>query len=172
VTLIDSMGTLHVDWDDGSTLGLVWESGDRWEVVPARWWTVEHDRKAGFITSDAPVVVWRTPTPRDRFEGFGDATADEIRLPLDPAKQLVVTTKTRTASARVSSERVRACNADMTDGCHEYVIGPPGSRELHASHLSARKPVLRFNTGPLYKKTPDGRERLEGEVVHMWVPRR
>ena len=35
VTLIDSTGTVHVRWDDGSTLGLVEDAGDRWEVIPA-----------------------------------------------------------------------------------------------------------------------------------------
>ena len=30
---IDSMGTLAVRWDSGSTLGLIPESGDRWEWV-------------------------------------------------------------------------------------------------------------------------------------------
>lgn len=30
----DSFGTLHVDWDDGSKLGLIEEDGDRWELLP------------------------------------------------------------------------------------------------------------------------------------------
>jgi hypothetical protein len=29
----DDMGTLHVRWDDGSTLGLVEQAGDRFEFV-------------------------------------------------------------------------------------------------------------------------------------------
>lgn len=33
VTMIDDMGTLHVDWDDGTKLGLVWADGDRWAIV-------------------------------------------------------------------------------------------------------------------------------------------
>jgi hypothetical protein len=33
VVVVDDMGTLHVRWDDGSHLGLVHETGDRW-VVP------------------------------------------------------------------------------------------------------------------------------------------
>lgn len=35
VALVDSLGTVHVDWDNGSKLGLVWADGDRWMVVPA-----------------------------------------------------------------------------------------------------------------------------------------
>ena len=29
VRLIDSMGTVHVDWDSGSNLGIIEEAGDR-----------------------------------------------------------------------------------------------------------------------------------------------
>jgi hypothetical protein len=32
VRLVDDMGTVHVDWDSGSTLGLV-NGHDRWRVV-------------------------------------------------------------------------------------------------------------------------------------------
>ena len=34
VSSVDDLGTLHVDWDDGTRLGLVWADGDRWMVVP------------------------------------------------------------------------------------------------------------------------------------------
>lgn len=33
VSLIDDLGTLHVNWDNGSSLGLVWDAGDRWTVL-------------------------------------------------------------------------------------------------------------------------------------------
>jgi hypothetical protein len=33
VALVDSVGTVHVNWDNGSQLGLVWEAGDRWTVL-------------------------------------------------------------------------------------------------------------------------------------------
>lgn len=36
VTLIDDTGTVHVRWDNDSTLGLVAEAGDRWRVVQER----------------------------------------------------------------------------------------------------------------------------------------
>lgn len=32
VTLTDSMGTVHVKWDNGSSLGLI-PNEDRWEVI-------------------------------------------------------------------------------------------------------------------------------------------
>jgi urease beta subunit len=35
VSLVDSLGTVHVDWDNGSKLGLVWSDGDRWMVIPS-----------------------------------------------------------------------------------------------------------------------------------------
>jgi hypothetical protein len=33
VSFIDDAGTLHVNWDSGSTLGLCWDDGDRWTVL-------------------------------------------------------------------------------------------------------------------------------------------
>lgn len=33
VTNIDCMGTVFVKWDNGSTLGLIEDAGDRYEVV-------------------------------------------------------------------------------------------------------------------------------------------
>lgn len=35
VSSVDDIGTVHVDWDNGSKLGLVWADGDRWMIVPA-----------------------------------------------------------------------------------------------------------------------------------------
>lgn len=32
VSLVDSLGTVHVSWDSGSSLGLI-EGEDRWEVI-------------------------------------------------------------------------------------------------------------------------------------------
>ena len=34
VMFVDPLGTLHVRWDSGSTLGLLYVDGDRWEVLP------------------------------------------------------------------------------------------------------------------------------------------
>jgi len=33
VRFVDSLGTVHVHWDDGSRLGMVEEAGDRFEVI-------------------------------------------------------------------------------------------------------------------------------------------
>jgi Domain of unknown function (DUF4314) len=34
VTCVDDLGTVHVRWDSGSTLGLCEDDGDRFEVLP------------------------------------------------------------------------------------------------------------------------------------------
>lgn len=136
-------------------------------------WCVEHDRKQRFITSDTPLVLWRTPTHRDEFEGFGIETAEEIRFPLDPAKQLVLTPRTRTPSARVQPARSAAANQDAALACHNFVVAHPSQRARVAQlELPPRRPTLRFNTGPLLRRQPDGTTIEDGEVLHMWVPRR
>jgi hypothetical protein len=132
-------------------------------------WTIESDRKRRFITSDAPLVVWRKPTPRDEFEGIGVANAEEIRFPLDPGKQLVLAGRARPRTVRISSRRVQDCNADTASACHRFIVAHPWNRnQADAVELMERRPVIRFNSGPLLM--PDGTEH--GEVLHMWVPRR
>jgi Protein of unknown function (DUF4238) len=138
-------------------------------VLDGMWWTVESDRKARLITSDAPLIVWRKSSPRDEYEGVGIATAEELRFPLDPGKQLVLTPGKRTPTARIDSERAHEVNADVASACHRFVVSHPrNAGAAKALVLSANRPVIRFNSGPLYV---DG-ERQEGEVLHTWVPRR
>lgn len=133
-------------------------------------WTLESDRKARLITSDAPFIIWRKPSIRDKFEGVGITNAEEVRFPLDPGKQLVLSHRARTSTARIESGRVRECNAYAASACHRFVIAHPRNSGLANSvELTSRRPVIRFNTGPLYSE--EG-ERLDGEVLHAWVPRR
>ncbi len=35
VSSVDSLGTIHVAWDNGSTLGIVMEAGDRIRPMPS-----------------------------------------------------------------------------------------------------------------------------------------
>ncbi len=136
-------------------------------------WCIEHDRKERFITSDTPLVLWRPPTARDKIEGFGIETAEEIRFPLDPAKQLVLTRRSRARSARVSPARSAAANQDVALACHNFVVAHPTQSVLvEALELPAHRPTLRFASGPLLRKLPDGRTTEDGEVLHIWVPRR
>ena len=136
-------------------------------------WTIELDRKESLITSDTPVVIWRAPSARDDFQGVGVDNADELRLPLDPGKQLVLTRRKRTPTARITPERARACNTDMAGASHRFVVGRPDRRAtLDGLRLDEWRPVIRFNTGPLFVYREDGKKVREGEVLHMWVPRR
>lgn len=136
-------------------------------------WSVEYDRKEQLITSDTPVVVWRKPTPMDEFEGVGVDTAGELRFPLDPGKQLVLSKRRRQRTMWVEPHRVRRSNADMADGCHRFVVGNPATpRVIDRVRLGPLAPVVRFNVGPLVVEGPDGRKIRDSEVLHMFYPRR
>jgi hypothetical protein len=41
VVLVDDLGTPHVVWDNGSSLGLVREDGDSWRVLEGEVWRNE-----------------------------------------------------------------------------------------------------------------------------------
>jgi hypothetical protein len=136
-------------------------------------WTLELDRKEQLITSDGPLIIWRKPSYRDAFEGVGVSNADELRFPLDPGKQLVITKRLRTQTARITSERSRACSADVASSCHHFIVGRPNQMSLvRQVRLSAHRPVLRFNRGPLYVPSPSGLRKTDGEVLHTWIQRR
>jgi hypothetical protein len=158
----------------GDAIELMLESVDH--LVPAllnRCWTLEIARKPRFLTSDLPVVIWRNPSPRDQYEGIGVANAEEIRFPIDPGKQLVLTQNDRPAVRSIEPDRVRGCNADMAQASHRLIVGHPHRmRLLQQVSLSPKRPILRFNMGPLYEKGPGGAYVREGEVLHAWVPRR
>jgi hypothetical protein len=60
----------------------------------------------------------------------------------------------------------------MAAGCHRFVVGYPGdASRIDALALTPRRPVLRFNSGPLYERGPDGIDVYKGDVIHAWVPR-
>lgn len=142
-------------------------------VIDRMHWAVEHDRKGRLFTSDAPVVMWRTPSPRDAFEGVGLSNAEEVRFPLDPAKLLVLTHRRRPVDSRMSGERARSVNAETAAACYDFIVARPDRREAAQQvRMAAHRPAMRFNVGPGYEVEPDGkRRRMEGEILHFWIPR-
>ncbi|XVU26460.1 DUF4238 domain-containing protein [Actinoplanes sp. CA-054009] len=138
-------------------------------------WTLEVARKPRFMTSDSPLVLWRPPTSRDAFEGIGVETAHEIRFPLDDGHQLVLVdpANVRPVTVRVEPDRVRQCNADLASASHTIVMAHPDrTKQLKEVPLARQRPVLRFNTGPLYERNHVGDLVSKGEVLHTWIQRR
>jgi hypothetical protein len=147
------------------------------EVAPrldAMNWTLEIDRKGRLITSDVPVVVWKRPSHRDRFMGYGVENADEIRFALGPHALLTLTRASTAETARIGGERLRACNEETAAACYRFVVGRSDRREaIVRIPLGDHRPVLRFNIAPGYEVLPDGSQRrMEGEILHTWIPRR
>lgn len=136
-------------------------------------WSLERDPRRQFIASDAPVVLWRTPSREDHYRGIGIETAEQVRFPLDPGQQFVMSRKRpRNEVAEVSPHRVRQCNIDMAGACHRFVVGSPSqSQMIDDLPLDEWRPLLRFNTAPLLVDGPNGPEPGEGDVVHFWTPR-
>jgi hypothetical protein len=142
------------------------------EVLSFRW-SVEAAASGHFITSDVPVVLWRPPSAADNYRGIGIANATEIRLPISPSMQIVLGRTKRRNSVRVTEHRVKRCNAEMAAGCHRFIVGQPSQiGAMSRLKLDARRPVLRFNIGPMVEDAPEGGLRQTGaEVLHVWHPR-
>jgi hypothetical protein len=141
-------------------------------VIYRKQWSLEVAPAPELITSDAPLVIWRTPTKRDEFEGVGLLTAEEIRFPLDPTHQLLLTDEERPSVVDIDVGRVAACNEDMASACHRFIVGHPDRKAALAElPLASLRPTLRFNVGPGVETAPDGSERPIGEVLHYWTQR-
>ncbi|MFD6152482.1 DUF4238 domain-containing protein [Streptomyces sp. NPDC060243] len=139
----------------------------------ARHWRLEVSRKPNFLTSDAPLVLWRPPTPSDAFSGFGLKDAQEIRFPVSPTAQLVLVPGEGTSAEEVKLSRVGNCNQDIADSCQHVVIGHPDRHAaLDKVELMERGPVLRFNVAPGSRRKPDGTQEPMGDILHMWTTRR
>lgn len=139
----------------------------------ARHWRLETCRKPIFLTSDAPLVLWRPESPSDAYQGFGLEDAHEIRFAVSPTAQLVLIPGEGTSAEEVKLSRVMSCNQDLTDSCEQVVIGHPDRHAaLDRVQLSKRGPTLRFNTAPGIRKNPDGTEELMGDILHLYTTRR
>jgi hypothetical protein len=136
-------------------------------------WSIERDRREEIITSDAPVVLWRKPTRRDDYEGLGIENSEQMRFPLDPGKQLVLSRRERPPLVDVAIHRVRRSNEDMADACHRFIVGSPRDRrQVDRQRLLKWRPLLRFNVAPLLTPGSDGKPTARGgDVVHTWAPR-
>lgn len=89
-----------------------------------------------------------------------------------PGRQLVLLRRERPPALEIAVHRVRRANADIAAACHRFVVGNPTNRTQVDQRLDTRRPVLRFNVGPMFMEGPDGKlEKQPGDVVHMWVPR-
>jgi hypothetical protein len=171
VALREECHTLSDEFAVEMMLRAAWELSRR---LLGLTWSIEFDRRGELIISDTPVVVWCQPSPRDNFEGFGIENADEVRFPLDPGKQFVLSRRAREATLDVAVHRIRRSNADMAGACHRFIVGSPEDRaQMDAQRLDPWRPLLRFNVGPGFEEAADGtRRRMAGDIVHMWTPRR
>ncbi|WP_395298003.1 DUF4238 domain-containing protein [Kitasatospora hibisci] len=146
------------------------------ELVPhfrGRHWQLEISHNADFLTSDSPLVLWKPNSKEDAYKGFGLMDAHQIRFPLDPRKQLVLTRGTGTSVADVSPRRVERCNADLADTCEQVIVGHP-HRPIWQDKVDLRErgPRLRFNQAPGFQVGPNGRREPMGDIIHHWTSRR
>lgn len=171
VTYMMSMGDLPTS---DETLGIALDAAVK-EYAPrlaTLTWTVETCRKAILFTNDRPVMCWRPKSYRDRFEGLGLDNADEIRVPLEPHSLLVLRRGgSDTALVRVEPKRFAQVNVDIAAQCFEFVVARRNRiNDLHELQMADRLPALRFNTGPGWRRTPEGRDEPMGEILHTWIP--
>jgi hypothetical protein len=132
-----------------------------------RHWRLEIGRKPNFLTSDAPLVLWRHPSPLDVRGGIGLANAEEIRFPVGPDRQLVLVPGRGSSVEEVNPRRVSDCNQILADTCDRVVVGHPDRHaQLDKVELTTQGPILRFELLSGRGRTPEGRT---SDVLHLWT---
>ncbi|MGW7359982.1 DUF4238 domain-containing protein [Streptomyces sp. NPDC054802] len=139
----------------------------------ARHWRLETSRKPIFLTSEAPLVLWRPETPSDAYQGFGLEGAHEIRFPVSPTAQLVLIPRPRHIRRRGQaqpSDQLQPGPRGQLRASRHRASGParssrPGPAEQARAHAA-------LQLGPGIRKNPDGTEEPMGDILHMYTTRR
>ncbi|WP_418190849.1 hypothetical protein [Amycolatopsis albispora] len=100
-------------------------------------WSLEIARKPRLITSDTPMIVRHQESYMDRFRGRGIVDAEEIRFPLGPGHQIVLTSKSRPATERIEPSGYGNATPTRTKQTSVAVISPSFLRVS----ASARQPA-------------------------------
>lgn len=131
-------------------------------------WSTEASKGLPFITSDQPLNLW-VRRPKSLY-GVGAENAEEIRIPVGPRHLLVLRHRGAESSVVVPRRRVISINAHIAATCRHMVIGQPTRVDmLEVLRLHDRRPMWKFNEGPLYHSRPRGDE-YRGEVIHFYRP--
>lgn len=131
-------------------------------------WSTEATKGMPFVTSDQPLSLWvRRP---NGTRGVGIDGAEEIRFPVSPRYLLVLRPCGRESTSLVPRSRVRSVNSHAAATCRHMVIAEPNRAGLlEELPLRDKRPMWKFNEGPLYESGPNG-PRYKGEVIQFYRP--
>lgn len=135
-------------------------------------WELQHSAQGALVTCDRLPIIWRPPSDRDAYEGVGIEGAEELWIPLSPTTLLYLRpgdTEGESGSAELGEARCEMINSHVARHCYRFVFYHPAFQNETTLTMAAKRPALRFNSGPLYEDTPAGRV-ARGDVLHMWVP--
>ena len=137
--------------------------------IEKRTWSLESSKKADLITSDRPVVLWNPPLPQDRYKGVGIEDAEEIWLPVDRKRILILRNSGPSGTRRIGPERVSIVNQHIARHCGKAIVSHPSvAGETARIELASRRPTFRFSKGPAFDQ--DTGKKVAEEVWHLWRP--
>lgn len=134
-------------------------------------WAVEKPKSGSFLTTDRPVATWRRDATSLARMGVGLEGADELRFAVSPELALVLRPRYPEHRTVVGPERVAALNRHLAAQCYTMVVARAEDFDaLERLELRRMRPVMRFNTAPLYETGPNGETIPTGnDVLHMYV---
>ena len=121
-------------------------------VIEEKSWHLMEIPKRAFLTSDHPVVFWRTPREENRCIGVGLATADEIYFPLDPYRTLILLPQSDGLPERLpgTPQAAKIQNQLVAGYSYEWLFHHPKHDPLRKIVVSADRPLSYVNDTPVY----------------------
>ncbi|MGH2653142.1 MAG: DUF4238 domain-containing protein [Actinomycetota bacterium] len=117
---------------------------DMLPYVAARTWNLLHFEQPVLITTDRPLTLHSEPESRGPFGAVGLMTADEVWMPLDPTRLLVMThPDTEPRVGTVPQAVVPSISLRIAAACNEWVVARPEN-----PHVSAIAQFLKGRPGP------------------------
>lgn len=137
--------------DNQLVLDIFEDSAEVEVILHGREWTLLRTDEDLFLTSDRPVVPWRTRSKTNRHRGVGPANAEEVYFPLDPRQMLVISEgQSKPWSVMpVTRERADQINRRVAHWATRWIYHRPEHDVLHDIELPIEGPILHINGIPV-----------------------
>ena len=128
------------------------------EVAPvfaSRTWLLGRSKRAGFITSDHPVVWWSEPDEKSKYMGVGIENAEEVYFPLDRHNVLALALPGALRDGRVMTfveDNVLFVNWLEAAASYKWVYQHPEDDPVDDLIPGKSRPLMEINQKPIFEK--------------------
>jgi hypothetical protein len=164
--MMDAPDSYNLQMHPAHQVKLAMETGlEMLPLLAGRTWNLGILRDPTLVTTDHPLTLHSDPESRGPFGGVGLMTADEVWMPLDPTRLLVMShPDTDSRVADVPDELVPSINLRIAAECYEWVIARPDNPHVEAiaDFIKGRPAAGLTIAGPTLEEWAAAGQRMSG----------